>query len=387
MIRIQQQLFQLRRLLFSFPSMVLGTDTFDSSRISSPHNPKIQPYSQRHIQHTAKYFPLFPPRLLVFDGQHEQFLFYGMNYYYPSYQNDTSTNNEYFEGMRYTARYCKAIPLMVQALLQQYPTRFQQGQPIFQLFFSDADSSSSPCVNRRHKHSKTAYESSSLATSICPVQDFSPILMFGSVPKDPTIFPTMKAFPHTVILNCLYYYKSKGQSTCSWPDTIPTDLTWDDLIPTLIWRGTDYPFLHHYHQFQFHGMEDIYSWLETSPLEISRDAFVAKLAQAAPVTPRWAAVLQSAILTENTMEQSSWHHDPWIDAKFVGTTMIPNLDSMLLSMYDISVTTLERMSPHTMAKYKYQIDLGGGGGTSWEGTLTKLQMPGVLFHHESKLSD
>jgi hypothetical protein len=37
-----------------------------------------------------------------------------------------------------------------------------------------------------------------------------------------------------------------------------------------------------------------------------------------------------------------------------------------------------------MSKYKYQINLGGGGGTNWEGTVSKLRMPGILFHHESK---
>jgi hypothetical protein len=28
-----------------------------------------------------------------------------------------------------------------------------------------------------------------------------------------------------------------------------------------------------------------------------------------------------------------------------------------------------------------------GGGTTWEGTLTKLRMPGVLFHHETPTKD
>jgi hypothetical protein len=28
-----------------------------------------------------------------------------------------------------------------------------------------------------------------------------------------------------------------------------------------------------------------------------------------------------------------------------------------------------------------------GGGTTWQGTLTKLRMPGVLFHHETQTKD
>mmetsp|Transcript_7678 Transcript_7678/g.10016 ORF Transcript_7678/g.10016 Transcript_7678/m.10016 type:complete len:176 (+) Transcript_7678:1-528(+) len=40
-----------------------------------------------------------------------------------------------------------------------------------------------------------------------------------------------------------------------------------------------------------------------------------------------------------------------------------------------------------LAKYKYQIDLGGGGGTTWSGTIEKLAMPGLLFHHETMTKD
>ena len=40
-----------------------------------------------------------------------------------------------------------------------------------------------------------------------------------------------------------------------------------------------------------------------------------------------------------------------------------------------------------MSKYKYQIDFGGAGGTSWTGTLTKLVMPGLLLHHETPTMD
>ena len=40
-----------------------------------------------------------------------------------------------------------------------------------------------------------------------------------------------------------------------------------------------------------------------------------------------------------------------------------------------------------MSQYRYQIDLAGGGGTTWDGTLTKLLMPGLLFHHETPFKD
>lgn len=47
----------------------------------------------------------------------------------------------------------------------------------------------------------------------------------------------------------------------------------------------------------------------------------------------------------------------------------------------------DRMSREEMAKYRYQLDIGGGGGTTWSGTVQKLAMPGLLFHHETPTKD
>lgn len=51
------------------------------------------------------------------------------------------------------------------------------------------------------------------------------------------------------------------------------------------------------------------------------------------------------------------------------------------------ITEGEHMSLQDQAKYKYLIDLGGGGGTTWTGTHTKLAMPGLLFHHITPTKD
>jgi hypothetical protein len=40
-----------------------------------------------------------------------------------------------------------------------------------------------------------------------------------------------------------------------------------------------------------------------------------------------------------------------------------------------------------LAKHKYLIDIGGGGGTTWTGTSSKLPMPGLLFHHITPTKD
>jgi hypothetical protein len=110
--------------------------------------------------------------------------------------------------------------------------------------------------------------------------------------------------------------------------------------------------------------------------------------------PRWKAVLHSSMVEGNQhqhrQQQQQQQHSPsnqtkktlpWIDAKFVTGYH----GSLYQRLADKGIHVIgQRMEPSEMAKYKYQVDFGGGGGTTWEGTLLKLSMPGVLFHHESK---
>lgn len=93
--------------------------------------------------------------------------------------------------------------------------------------------------------------------------------------------------------------------------------------------------------------------------------------------PRWRAALQSVIASDQAAADGT---QPWIDSRFVGGTGQDVRDTLVAK--GIAVNG-ERMSAFDMSKYKYQIDFGGGGGTTWEGTITKLMMPGVLFHHET----
>mmetsp|Transcript_28289 Transcript_28289/g.48800 ORF Transcript_28289/g.48800 Transcript_28289/m.48800 type:complete len:234 (+) Transcript_28289:1-702(+) len=88
------------------------------------------------------------------------------------------------------------------------------------------------------------------------------------------------------------------------------------------------------------------------------------------------------------------HHVPWIDAKFTikskihGKHVEPMLDRYEpFQEYGIQMTSEQMMSLSELSKYKYHIDLGGGGGTTWFGTIEKLAMPGVLFHHVTSSKD
>ena len=53
----------------------------------------------------------------------------------------------------------------------------------------------------------------------------------------------------------------------------------------------------------------------------------------------------------------------------------------------VNASFADRLSASQLAAYRYQLDLGGAGGTTWTGTLEKLAMPGMLFHHETPAMD
>jgi hypothetical protein len=82
------------------------------------------------------------------------------------------------------------------------------------------------------------------------------------------------------------------------------------------------------------------------------------------LTPRWRAVALTL--------KAEIDNDPWIDIKFILLGNRPALNHF--QEKGIQVYTL-RTEPKAMSKFKYQIDLGGWGGTSWRGTISKLGMP------------
>jgi len=75
----------------------------------------------------------------------------------------------------------------------------------------------------------------------------------------------------------------------------------------------------------------------------------------------------------------------WIDVKFLRPKVIPGFGD-IDDQYK-GLETIEPMTKCEMARFKYHIDIGGNGGTTWQGTIDKLAMPGLLFHHDSGMKD
>ena len=306
-------------------------------------------YDQIKMMETAKHFATYTLRLLVFDGQ--KFEAFGLAH----------KNTIYTDALKYSYRYVTMIPLMVRALKEQWPERFEPGQPVFELLLSDADSPNSPCVNNND----------------CPVDRFSPILMCGTASKDESVFPTMKYFPHSIFLDCLKRYKVDGRQECIWTEKVNPDIPWDDLVETLPWRGSDYTFLNYHDRFHYEGPDKIKPLFDTFWKSSTKDEILYELTSTLnnDFNPRWRAVFQSV------QAESEPGSTPWIDARFIGGS---NRD-VHRKLGERGIRTMgEQINALNMSRYKYQIDLGGGGGTTWGGTISKLRMPGVLFHHESK---
>jgi len=79
----------------------------------------------------------------------------------------------------------------------------------------------------------------------------------------------------------------------------------------------------------------------------------------------------------------SWS-GPWIDVKFVEDKH--SVMHQRFKEHGLNITGRKVFSD-VQRGFKYLIDFGGGGGTTWRGTITKLNMPGLLMHHETPTKD
>jgi len=337
----------------------------DSSVITT-----INVYNQTSIEETAKHFTgSFVPRILVFDG--ETFQFFNLQHKsisYPRVYND---------------RAMKAVPLLVGALKNIAPDRFKKNAPPFQLVYADGDSVQSDCFQDE-----------------CNTNQFAPLLAFGSVPRDKTIFSNLQVFPvKAYIFSCLYDWKmneEKYPSCTNWLEQLEYDQEVDfhSLTPQIIWRGANHGFLMDQTQFRksnrvfFMSKDSAYFGEDSNDSKESTYERFMKLKQLRwdEVTPRWRGVLLTVEEELRRQEEplSSSKSLPWINVKFPKSKDDKRLDAFLERGFPVTGDTIEA---DAQSRYKYLIDFGGGGGTTWRGTLTKLKMPGLLFHHSTPFVD
>lgn len=319
--------------------------------------PEVREYNQVKIEQAAPKLNSFVPRLLVFNG--ENFMVYNLKH----------NNTLYHEVLDFNDRPVMIVPMLVHALNTYFPQRFAKGMPPFQLLFTESDSLRTDCVNERVS---------------CPTHNWPPILVFGSLMKDAAqTFPTAKLMPVPPFVECMYKYKIRGETDCEWAaKSQETNVSMTDLKPTVIWRGSDYAFLFQYDKFRFKDISDVVG-VDVRNLT-KQDVAVRIFQNWNEIGPRWRAI---ALTLQAEIEQKHMDEPIWIDSKFAGG--MPGLSKETLDHFTKIGVHIKSagMSLEQMSRYRYQIDFGGGGGTTWSGTLSKLSMPGVLLHHETPTMD
>lgn len=252
----------------------------------------------------------------------------------------------------------------------------------------------------------------------------SPILQFGSVFRRP-LLSTMIAMPlpQTNHLSCFHNW-SVHHRVCEYllPRTPKNpnglvfgesiQLRYHDLIPQIVWRGTDFTYLQkmlpslrrpNFETDIVIKTQSASRWIDKKIAATSamRDVY-------SILVPRWKGVVWTAEAERDAerenkaLTRKSWLRKseayqpqvlPWCNIKFASAmfngenTRSSELDYYKqFEEYGISAAG-EHMSLEELGQYKYHIDIGGGGGTTWSGTLQKLALPGVLFHHITPTKD
>jgi hypothetical protein len=334
-------------------------DDKGSTMISSP---AVPPYTQHDILRLYQYHPNKKTSVIIFDGW--KFKLYD---FHPS-------EHGFFCRDRLSE-------LIMDGLLTSRPGRFANAMPPFQLAIAGCqafmDYTYYPCA----MDNQTG----------CSNQSFPPLVTAVSIPKNPLV-TFIHQLPSDPFGSCLHMWRrnsGKCQIRRELKQFKSTDRAWDTLKPQIYYRGADFKLF-----WYGEGFDHLKACGHALPPDISNLTIgqVADVLLQEPfLQPRCRAVALSlqgeSLVIQNKSfhgyDQTAYHAFSWMDARF-------HIDAGMHLHQSTSHAKLlkTKFTPSsTVATYKYQIDLGGIGGTSWTGTITKLAMPGLLFHHETPAKD
>lgn len=312
----------------------------------------------------------------------------------------------HYSGRRVLVKTLWAYKYLLVSLRAMFPERFTPDSPEFAVAMGGGDYPSvkrAPCVIEQNGNQP------------CVGDEVGPILQFGSAYKAP-IFPSMITMPMPTALHCFAKYSRGGSeegkgSGCD--DYLPRrdgkikygdvlGLSWDDLIPQVVWRGTDFTYLttmlvQPYRQpYYWQDMEEQIKEQQLANEEISTKEAATNALEGVydELLPRWKGVVWTAkaeVEAEKQTDQTNSNNDdskvlPWCNIKFSRGRTNEEIDFTPVIESGINIFG-EYMGLEDLGKYKYHIDIGGGGGTTWSGTMQKLALPGLLFHHETPMKD
>ena len=221
----------------------------------------------------------------------------------------------------------------------------------------------------------------------CAPKDLAPILQFGSVFKSPILQSMVHMPPPAAYLFGCFDHWMKNKEVCKFytPRTArkingfvfgeTVGVEWDDLIPQIVWRGSDMGYLDAYlptmklpAQRRLIFDKDIAPKIKgVKPNDVNSTATKAAGLVYDELIPRWQGVVWTA-MAEREAETNPGSRLPWANIKFTkawnGTHKLDVGDyPSFVSLEEHGIPCMgEFMSLEEVAKYKYHIDLGGNGG-------------------------
>jgi len=364
-----------------------------TNSITQPHT--TRPYTPSQILQTQQHFAdHHKSTLLIYDPTRS-----AVEIYIPAGPDLEGSGKRYWPAF-----------LVARSLYEHFPDRVgKEGSQMLALLYSTEEYPHLNCLG-------TDGGCAGLGGGDGEAGSLAPILSFGSIPRDPTVLPTATAMPFPSMVECLVRdcrllnnnNNNKGDDAASTRQTPQ----WSDLKPQIVWRGDDYATFGD--NFQLGLQHGVDLGIDPGTLAGGPEEVADRLLELwDTLTPSWRAVASSlraridaeravqaaanaatstaATEDRSTPQQSPPQPQPWIDAKFTmghspayklyDTKFSPFLDG------GSPVATAEYMGTDELASYRYHLDLATGGGTSWEDTVRKLALPGLLFHHEILMKD
>ena len=271
---------------------------------------------------------------------------------------------------------------------KEFPERFKAGQAPFHVPWVTSDFPQVECID------------SEKGCPSLPTRIFS----FGTVPKNNKRMIGLSQAPTLPFTPCLAHAYDPVKTQCDWFSTKNPDpkqpmcasarldfknynsesaerKAFDKLLNKAVWRGSDWHYLEAYPK--------------VGTLDANRYVRIAGLCDKDIDT------IQENILDNRGRSDTDVRHrvPPRLRAAIIANKYPDN--------YDIKFSDSNPRAPAEnciddriplfssgdvwnacqFEKYKYLVDIGGGGGTSWKSTFRFLAMPGVLFHHETMMRD
>lgn len=307
----------------------------------------------------------------------------------------------------------EAYSSLTKILRKEYYFRFAAGQPDFSVIFSTGDSLKMDCgclstpIDRESNPSPSDESTNSINFQqrfqpsgkevACDKNQLAPILQFGSGFVNPNVVPSLITMPIWPHLKCFETFHFKGKVCNKFsPASLKNKFgiyfaeedektAYDKLMPQIIWRGSDYPFLN--------CRPGGSKWGVNPSLDVpgpnNPEGILSGLMHLYDqLSPRWKAVTVSLQAELGTKNHNDNEATPWVDFKFTNKDrpgesqrwngFVKNGANIVADSY---------LDAKRLSSFRYHIDFGGGGGTTWRGTHTKLALPGVLFHHETPTYD